>query len=453
MKHKVLVGILLLSFTPLVVASFLEEMDQHVADQNIFPDSRFEFSEEVISELPEVLDEIDDDRLKQIRSEIFWEENALELIEQKLRDTENELWSQQSQRRSIEEQISLIDQEISLVSSQLEEYSAREKYHKALLNRLTKEKSLLEATIRVRKRMLERLAIRNFLRRGNKRHTQTTGLPRQDFFMTQWLFSQRQLSEVIETYRKDAQTEAEYTKEIQELEALQKYLVDQEKVLAYQTGISEKLADQIAHQKSRLTTFTDAQSELRDRLYRDEQSQQQLVDVYRQQQLQSTFALQDLRLQLKNTEDGKDPLDTTSIVSESFGYPVQTPVRITAYFEDPEYEKRFNLRHDGVDFASPQGSDVFSVASGEVVKIVDNGLGYSYLIVEHPGDMFSLYGHVSAFLVREGERVSKGQTIALSGGTPGTSGAGYFTTGPHLHLEFFKNGQYVNPLQFIVGEE
>lgn len=449
MKHKVLFGLFFLGVAPLVAASFLDEMDQHVEDQNVFPTSRFEFSEETLSELPEVLEGIDDDRLKQIRSDIFWEENALEIIEQKLKETETALWNQKTQRQTIEEQISLLDQEISLVSLQLEEYSAREKYHKALLSRLTKEKSFLEATIRVRKRILERLAIRNFLRRGNKRHTETSGLPRTDFFMTQWLFSNRQLSEVVDTYRKDVQIEADYKKEIAELEALQKYLGDQEKVLAYQTGLSERLADQIAHQKERLNVFTAAQAELRDRFYADEQSQQILVERYQEQQLQSTFALQDLRLQLQTTENGED-LFSSEVVLESFGYPVETPVRITAYFEDAEYEKKFQLRHDGVDFAVPQSSDVLAVASGEVVKIVDNGLGYSYLIVEHPGDMFSLYGHVSAFLVRQGESVSKGQTIALSGGTPGTPGAGYFTTGPHVHLEFFKNGQYVNPLQFIV---
>jgi murein DD-endopeptidase MepM/ murein hydrolase activator NlpD len=45
--------------------------------------------------------------------------------------------------------------------------------------------------------------------------------------------------------------------------------------------------------------------------------------------------------------------------------------------------------------------------------------------------------------------VSKGQVFALSGGMPGTTGAGFMTTGAHLHLEFSKNGAYVDPMKYL----
>ena len=420
-------------------SSFLEEIEEHIQDQQIFPESRYDIEDFDFGDInPET---------EQLKSDIFWEEDALDQIEQKLRESEVNLWTSQNKRRGLDEQIFLLDQEIALVTTQLQEYEQRENYHRTFLERLTKEKSYLEALIRVRKRILQKTAIRNYLRRSNKRHSQIDGLPNQNVFMTQWLFSDHQLSDVIETYRQEIEQEEQSKKEIAELESLQIYLSQQEQVLAYQTGISERLTDQITTQERRLKTFTEAQAELRKRFYNDEETQQQLVAEYRQQQNQSTITLQELRLQLKNTPLAPGTIEAPE--KQDFIYPVQTPIRITAYFHDQAYEERFGLRHDGVDFAIPQGSPILAIGDGKVVDVKDNGLGYSYLIVEHPDDTFSLYGHISGFLVRPGEDVRQGQSIALSGGTPGTRGAGFFTTGPHLHFELFKNGEYVNPLRYI----
>ena len=56
---------------------------------------------------------------------------------------------------------------------------------------------------------------------------------------------------------------------------------------------------------------------------------------------------------------------------------------------------------------------------------------------------------MSEILVNEGEIVRRGQTIGLSGGIPGNKGAGWLTTGAHLHFEVFKNFQRVDPLEYL----
>jgi len=67
----------------------------------------------------------------------------------------------------------------------------------------------------------------------------------------------------------------------------------------------------------------------------------------------------------------------------------------------------------------------------------------------HRGGFITAYGHVSQFLVEPGERVYAGEPVALSGGMPGTKGAGVMTTGAHLHFEVIKGGVHVDPLEFL----
>lgn len=97
-------------------------------------------------------------------------------------------------------------------------------------------------------------------------------------------------------------------------------------------------------------------------------------------------------------------------------------------------------QHQGIDFAAPTGTPVVTVADGTVVHAGPNG-GYGNLvIVDHGGGVTTYYAHLSAFGagVQEGARVERGQEIGQVGST-GRS------TGPHLHYEIRRDGQYLDP--------
>ncbi|MCL3781605.1 M23 family metallopeptidase [Prolixibacteraceae bacterium JC049] len=104
---------------------------------------------------------------------------------------------------------------------------------------------------------------------------------------------------------------------------------------------------------------------------------------------------------------------------------------------DPVYKIR--KFHYGMDFTAPVGTEIYSTGTGVVkqVKTLRSGYG-KYVVIDHGFGYETLYGHMSAFNVRKGQKVSRGDVIGYVGNT-GKS------TGPHLHYEVHKNGKAVNP--------
>lgn len=134
---------------------------------------------------------------------------------------------------------------------------------------------------------------------------------------------------------------------------------------------------------------------------------------------------------------------------DGFDWPASPDRGLSAYFRDPTYVGVFGVQHNAIDIPIYQGSPVRATADGVVYTARDNGYGYSYIILAHAGGFMTVYGHISTILVEEGDLINQGSIIGLSGGMPGTKGAGYMTTGPHLHFEVLSNGLYVDPLDYL----
>ena len=109
------------------------------------------------------------------------------------------------------------------------------------------------------------------------------------------------------------------------------------------------------------------------------------------------------------------------------------------------------IGHTGVDFAIPSGTEVLAVKSGTVVisDALKNSNGSyrsygEYIVIDHHDGTMTLYAHGTANSrkVQEGEEVTAGQTIMLSGST-GNS------TGPHLHFEVRIGGRCVDPTPYL----
>ncbi len=98
--------------------------------------------------------------------------------------------------------------------------------------------------------------------------------------------------------------------------------------------------------------------------------------------------------------------------------------------------------HSGLDFGADSGTTIRSAASG-VVIFADWYGGYgNTVIVDHGGGITTLYGHAEGFYIASGQAVQKGQPIAAVGSTG-------LSTGPHLHFEVRKDGEPIDPAQFL----
>jgi murein DD-endopeptidase MepM/ murein hydrolase activator NlpD len=139
------------------------------------------------------------------------------------------------------------------------------------------------------------------------------------------------------------------------------------------------------------------------------------------------------------------------VADAAIAVPSEKPVRIAAFTSgygvrsDP-FKGRAAM-HAGIDLAGPIGTPIYATADGTVSDAGFNSGGYGNLVkLDHGRGIETRYGHLSAILVRAGQRVTRGQMIGRMGST-GRS------TGSHLHYEVRIDTRAVNPIPFMKSSD
>jgi len=119
--------------------------------------------------------------------------------------------------------------------------------------------------------------------------------------------------------------------------------------------------------------------------------------------------------------------------------------RISSHFSNNRLHPVLKIRrpHHGIDYAAAEGTPVYSVGDGTVVKkAYQKGGGGNYLTIKHNGTYSTTYMHLKGYAkgMAEGKHVRQGELIGYVGSTG-------LATGPHLDFRFYRNGKAIDPLK------
>jgi murein DD-endopeptidase MepM/ murein hydrolase activator NlpD len=110
--------------------------------------------------------------------------------------------------------------------------------------------------------------------------------------------------------------------------------------------------------------------------------------------------------------------------------------RVSPFTEKPAW-------HDGLDIGAAANAPVQAPALGRVISVTFDSKMGNMVKVDHGYGIETVYGHLAKSLVKEGQRIKRGDVVALVGSTG-------LSTGPHLHYMVKKNGQALDPTKFIL---
>lgn len=362
----------------------------------------------------------------------------------------------QDEKDTLQQQLQFMDAELGLLQQKIQTLQTQTAQWEDQIIDLTREKSEIKAIARYE---IEQFENKQRLRKLRENNFGSDG----QGMMLRWILSDKNASTIL-----DEKTIQRFhtANDAQNIELLKKYRAQldtkelQTALLYHQLST---LKQNLSTDKYTLTQLTTQRANLLAQTQGQLSTAQSQLFAYQNQRLQALSSLKQLQKKLEyqqqtfaeieteNASTRDNPLQVTdpSVSYRPFVFPMPEHTAISADYLDAEYELVFGLPHNAIDFPAPQDTPVLAAADGVVQEIFDGGNDYSYMILSHPGDIFTLYGHLSGFTVSEGDTVTQSQPIALSGGTPGTPGAGPLTTGAHLHFEVYANGDFADPMQYL----
>ncbi len=211
-----------------------------------------------------------------------------------------------------------------------------------------------------------------------------------------------------------------------------------------------RIATQRSQQKQLLGTLTGIETQLHDALSTRQNAQQQLVALQARDQQQLALmerATKELNAQIAQLQAQEAAALAAGGGNGHFAWPETGPITqgfgCTTYPFEP-YDPNCSTRHfhSGLDIAAPCGNSITAGDSG-IAHTYYSGYGFgNHIIIVHGNGWVSVYGHMAAFVVADGQTVHRGQLLGYEGST-GNS------TGCHLHFEVDQNNTPLNPLAYL----
>jgi murein DD-endopeptidase MepM/ murein hydrolase activator NlpD len=248
--------------------------------------------------------------------------------------------------------------------------------------------------------------------------------------------------DLVELQQEQAIEESARDEQVAQRNELAAQLTQLRALQAQQEKSAAQLEQKIAETRSEMAILSRQSTQLA----------QAVTDMLQQQQdaiiaaaMQSVWSQLQLWLQANNV--GQIPTSDGHSTKYRFIWPEPTaqisqPFGPSTYWFEPPYGGYPHF-HTGIDMVAPFGSPVYAADDGVVALVGSSSSGYgNYVVIAHSGGFDTLYGHLSASLVKVGQAVTQGTPVGLEGST-GNS------TGPHLHFELRVGQRPVDPTPYL----
>ncbi len=372
--------------------------------------------------------------VKQINNDISDKKSEFKRIQQKQEKYSIAIKEKQQEKATLNNQLALLDNrlaksELDIELVEIDIDRVKLEIQKTDLEIVNKDKDIAK----------EKKQIASVIRLMQKRDNVNT---------LEIMLLNKSLSEFLTQVRYLEDINESLDKSLGNLEKLKRELEKEQKVLTRKGEELAEMKQELEEKKIKLASEKENKVHILSQVGQSEREYQRLLSRAKQEQEDTAAEIASMeklaRAKLAKLEGKKLEFNDNGLT-----WPVKKNI-ITAYFHDPDYPFRHIFEHPGADIRAAQGSTLMAAASGYVARVrVDNTSRYGYIMIIHGDGLSTVYGHVSKAYVKEDDYVVQGQKIALSGGIPGTPGAGRLTTGPHLHFEVRLNGIPVDPLGYL----
>lgn len=369
--------------------------------------------------------------IKEKESQIKNAENELDELEDMLSDVKAMKKSLEKKKGNLKEYILELDADLEIILGKITELEQ-------LI--VTKEAEIAQAEIDLANALTQESLQYEML----KKHIQMM-YEQGDMFVYDVIISGQGISDIL-TKMEYVNQFVEYDKQVwdnyilnRELVEYCKLTLDAEKVVLDEakSGIeSEKsaLEELIAEKEAQITAYDN-----------DIKNKEQAIKDYEEYISEQEEVIAALEKQVE--EERKQLIAQSGAVltydGGAFVFPVAKYTRVSSEFGWRIHPTLgVNKFHNGVDLASPTGTNIYAAYDGIVVAATYSSTMGNYVMINHGSGLYTIYMHASKLYVKKDDIVLRGNTIAAVGST-GRS------TGPHLHFGVRKDGTYVSPWNYI----
>lgn len=389
----------------------------------------------VLSSVASAVSQSDIDALQEQKSALQAEQ---ETLQSEITGLQNEQASVIEQKAALDEQNELARQEIELINEQIDIYDQLIENKSAELEEAITAQEEQTEKYRVRMRAMEEEGTVSYLAILFDATSFSDLLSRIDMVReimerdseleTQFIEAKEHVAEVKADYEA-TQVEQEQTK----TELLARKAELEEQIEAAYALIAEIEADIESHQAEYL-----ANEEAENQIDAEINNLIAQLEAQRLAEEEAKRKEQEQQNQANNNTPSGNTTPSTEVPTGMFiwpttGYTVSSKwgYRIHPIFGTQKF-------HAGIDIAVSSGEPIYAAASGTVVTAVYSSSYGNYVMIDHGNGYYTLYAHMTQYIVTNGQSVSQGEVIGYVGSTG-------WSTGPHLHYEVRVNGSTIDP--------